>query len=487
MRQTGRMLLEVLLVMVIIAGLLPFLHKQNLKKKEALEYATISAEMQKVKSIFESYLNESPLLFENGSYAQVKQVPFALLYDFGVPESIKEKNRYGMVYTLLGRRRVLRSGGIPIIDGLVLLSSEKFTALQIRRLSRVLGPEGGYTEDGFIYSSNQSWMETTKDWDLNLTQDQVALKIAAIESSQGYIHRKYTGDPNTQIMRTHLKMGYHDIIDVGHLDVGAAEVFDSLYYKNMMTESEGPAIHTFELLNQSKQIDLEYDYDNYSCESCPRIRTLTLAGVTSKANIIGSSKILGTLTIDDELRVLNDLFLSGELKVKEATTYTLDVDELNVETAEGSKLVYDIKTKDLKVSKLTIDSLSVPIGMFGSISFSESARIKNTNTFFEGSDLRLKDMILKKLNQWIYDKRNDCYNHIYASPSDCTSLLSTRPLFECLTVGINTEKFTMLGKGYSIDQGDFERTVLFSDILDCLEALKAVVCGPTENPTGYCS
>ncbi|MHA1540854.1 MAG: hypothetical protein ACTSXL_02090 [Alphaproteobacteria bacterium] len=479
MRIHGRMLLEVLLILVIIAGLLPFLHKQNLEKKTALENATIASEVMKVKSIFQNYLNESPVLFENTSTTQIKEVPFAILYDFGIPTSIKEENRFGMSYVLLARRKVL-SSGTPITEGLILLSSEDIKPLQVRKIALLFGPEGGYTEDGFIYSSNQSWMDTTKAWDLDSADDSIVLKVASIQNSLGYIHRKLTGDINNQIMKTDLKMGYHNIINAGEIDAKGMEVFDTIHYENAKNGTSY-GIDTFELSNIEIMINVEDC--NLDESTCPKINNLTLNDITKKANIMGNAIVENTTT--NEIKIKNNMILSGALSANTSKAYMADIDTLNIVGENEEEKIYDIKTRYLNIDILTIDNLETAIGMFGSVVVETVIKGYPTTsgTYFSADGLLLKNIILKNINTWIWDNKDGC--DVYANGLGCASQLSTKPLFDCLTTGIEESFLTINGKGYSTTEttGEgndvvygFVDSVLLSDVIDCLHILTEITC-----------
>ncbi len=394
-----------------------------------------------------------------------------------------------MTYTLLGRRKVL-SSGTPIIEGLILLSVGTLKPLQTRKLTIVLGPEGGYTEEGFIYSSNQSWMDTTKAWSLNLSEEHIVLKITSTQGGVGYIHKSLTGDPNNQIMKTDLKMGYNDIIDIGELHAESMEIFDTLFYENAIN-GETHSINSFEMLNLSSYIDLEND----TCEKCPVIDSILLEDITKKANIIGSARILGNLNIENEITISNNLFLSGTLNANNASTYMADISELNVESFGDEDVGYTVKTKDLNISQFTISDLTAPIGMFNSIALSSSSSIIDGDTYFNSNDLVLKDIIIKSINEWIWNEKDNC--NIYNDPSRCLTT-TTKPLYDCLTRGYNTfsrleeGQISFSGKGYPIiknktGEGEnykpgFVDSVLFSDVVDCLKTLTDITCSE-----GFCS
>lgn len=479
----GHILLEILLVLVILAGLFPFLQKQNIQKKDDIEFATLAAEMFVIKNAFETYLLENPLLFENTSSDQVKDVVFKDLFDYGLSESVKEKNKYGFSYSLLARRRVL-SSGTPVVDGLILLSMNDRPVLKIRKVAVSLGPLGGYVEDGFIYSSNQSWMDNCKDWDLKSDLTSVVLKIEGLSDSQSYIRRVKTEDSSAQLMMTNLKMGYHDIVDINRLEMVSGDISGGLYSKNISTE--GNVISTLEVLNQSKAIDLTLAETFQDCSNedgnkiCPpTLGYVSMTDALSHAYIVGSLLLNNNLTINSsgEAKVSADLFLNGPFHTVSATAHSAFVKELSVKENSFGSPVYSIEAKNLNIDILDIEDLRSPYGLFKSVAFTRSSGIllssRVSNKFYlelENDDsykLSLKDLVLKDVNQWIWDNNNEISQ-------------DTRPLFKCLTMGLTVanDGFYLAGKGYPVDSGEyFVSNVVLSDVLECFKMLSdAIMC-----------
>ena len=162
-----------------------------------------------------------------------------------------------------------------------------------------------------------------------------------------------------------------------------------------------------------------------------------------------------------------------------------DIDILNIiNMTEGDK-IYDIKTRYLNIDKLTIDNLETTIGMFGAITVeTEIIGYPTTSeTYFSADELLLKNIILKNINTWIWDNKDEC--NVYANGLDCASRLSTQPLFDCLTTGIEESFLEIEGKGFptteTTGEGNnkvygFVDSVPLSDVIDCLHILTEITC-----------
>ena len=455
MREKGRMLLEVLLVLVIIAGLLPFIYRQNIKKKENLENATVAAGILKVKAVFETYLEEKAGVFESATTTQTKVVNFEELYDFGLPESVKQKNRFDMRYILVAQRKVL-SLAQPQIRGLVLVVDGNLSLLQERKISNLLGPQGGYIEDNFLYGSHQSWMMPLADWSLKDSLNGIVVRTEVTADTEGYIYRKDTNQPQNHEMHTNLYMGYHNIKNIGTLETESIQVFESISLFQATdelgkegTDDDGPGITVLELQNAEKEVNLDDCDDEFTC---PTIKFLK----ADEINIMGNADIVGDFVQQDEadketLFVKEEIVLEGELNVNGRgdeegfSAYRAKINNISIQKGGVDEDIplYEFKARNTKIDKLLISDLQVLNGVFDGVSGIENVEPIDCETgdcpYLTDTELKVKDIVLQNLNAWIYDNRTDCMGDTCATSCleiDCTGGdCCTDILFDCLTSG----------------------------------------------------
>ncbi|MBN2676112.1 MAG: hypothetical protein JXR30_02555 [Alphaproteobacteria bacterium] len=530
-RNHGRMLLEVLLVLVIISSILPFIYKQNLKRKELLETASVASEILKIKSSFKSYLENTTSLFSNTTSTQIKKVPFKDLYMNNLPSSIQENNKFGMQYSLFAKRSV-SSQNHPQIEGLILLSSGDFPPLKQRQTASLLGPEGGYIEDSFIYSSSRSWMVLLSDWKISNTSEGVVFKFEIQGDSQGYIHRIETNETQNHTMQTNLYMGYHNIKDVKEIDAEHIDIFESLYYLEGATEQSSgnlsAGVENLEVKNESKEIDLsdsDTGFGVYSCLenedneylNCPTIETLQ----TDQLNVLGNITVGNELTAED-LSVKQTIYLEGDLTTPKLKVYKIEVDSIEFQAPKndnpyndlpyGEDEGYTITTPNLLVDTLNIGSLSTELGIFDDLDitngkvYDKERRIpigiySDTLSTNGNNTLSVNDIILQDINTWVWDTdtEKERINLLPCSKeSDCVNCC-TNLLYDCLTKGIEidipvsldfpgfsvttkpkyspsfekeSEVITEFGE-HSIIPG-FIDTIRLGDIIQCLETIKTI-------------
>ncbi|MHA1550076.1 MAG: shufflon system plasmid conjugative transfer pilus tip adhesin PilV [Alphaproteobacteria bacterium] len=506
MREKGRMLLEVLLVLVIIAGLLPFIYRQNMKKKENLENATVAAGILKVKSVFETYLEEKAGVFDSATTTQTKVIDFKELYEFGLPESVKQKNRFDMKYILVAQRKIL-SLSQPQIRGLILAIDGNLPLLQERKIANLLGPQGGYIEDNFIYGSHQSWMMPLADWALKDSLNGVVVRTEVTADTEGYIYRKDTNQKQNHEMHTNLYMGYHNIENIGMLKTESIQVFESFSLFQAIEEStsgdDGQGITVLELQNTEKDVDLDNCKDDEEESSCPTIQSIEAGEI----NIMGNALIEGDLKNEEEgtLFVKEEIVLDGELNVdEEFSVYRAKINNIEIQQGgvDEDMPLYDFKAKNTKIDKLQISNLQVLNGVFESV-----AGLKNVHPIgcetgncprITETELKVKDIVLQDLNRWIYSNRTDCEetentncSSSCSSAADCTGGdCCTDILFDCLTDGFDYPGGSYEGKtivafpdtiySYNPVERKWESTsgfidsVRISDIYNCLKEIKEI-------------
>lgn len=309
--QHGGMLIELLMSVAIVSVVLPFLFKYQQDSIVRAENIAVARKMQDVQSALERYIvaNRDALL--NVAGKNIARVEISDLADFGVPESIIEKD--ADKYQL----RVLKSSdatGQSTLQGIVVLTDESISPLRTRQIMSVGGDNMGFIEGTHAYGTFGAWHTDTMDIGIS-SSDGIVSTTTVSRDNALYLWRIPTENSDDAKMISPLNLGGHDITNVKYFDASAAQFDETL--KSITIASDKV------VFSNRTTIDSALDAKNVTC----------VGNLSADAKAM---EIAGTLTLADMGKFsnftaanlwTNTLSLSG-LSIKDTTKATiLDVNQ----------------------------------------------------------------------------------------------------------------------------------------------------------------
>ena len=222
--QHGGMLIELLMSVAIVALVLPFLFKYQQDSVVRAENITVARQMQDVQNALERYivLNRDVLL--NVAGKSITRVNIADLAEYGVAESIIEKD--GDKYQL----RILKSGdstGQATLQGVVVMSDTTISPLRTRQIVEVGGDNMGFIEGTHAYGTFGAWHTDAIDIGVNVP-DGIITTTSVRRDNALYLWREPSDNADDSKMLSPLNLGGHDIVATKYFDAFAAQFDENL-------------------------------------------------------------------------------------------------------------------------------------------------------------------------------------------------------------------------------------------------------------------
>lgn len=220
----GGMLIELLMSVAIVALVLPFLFKYQQDSVVRAENITVARQMQDVQNALERYivLNRDALL--NVAGKSITRVDIADLAEYGVPDSIIDKD--GDKYQL----RVLKSAdstGQATLQGVVVMTDTTISPLRTRQIVEVGGDNMGFIEGTHAYGTFGAWHTDAIDIGVNVP-DGIITTTSVRRDNALYLWREPSNDAEDAKMLSPLNLGGHDIANVQYFDAFAAQFDETL-------------------------------------------------------------------------------------------------------------------------------------------------------------------------------------------------------------------------------------------------------------------
>ena len=221
--QRGGMLIELLMSVAIVALVLPFLFKYQQDSVVRAENITVARQMQDVQNALERYivLNRDVLL--NVAGKSITRVNIADLAEYGVAESIIEKD--GDKYQL----RILKSGdstGQATLQGVVVMSDTTISPLRTRQIVEVGGDNMGFIEGTHAYGTFGAWHTDAIDIGVNVPDGIITTSVR--RDNALYLWREPSDNADDSKMLSPLNLGGHDIVATKYFDAFAAQFDENL-------------------------------------------------------------------------------------------------------------------------------------------------------------------------------------------------------------------------------------------------------------------
>ena len=221
--QHGGMLIELLMCVAIVAVVLPFLFKFQQDSILRAENIAIAREMNDVEEALERYIvaNREQLLTVAGK--NIARVEMSELVEFGMPESIIEKD--ADKYQL----RVLKSSdaiGQATLQGVVVMTDANISPLRTQQIMAVGGDKMGFIDGTHAYGTFGAWHTDTIDIGIN-SPDGIITTTSVSRDNALYLWREPSDNADDAKMLGPLNLGGHDIVNVKYFDASAAS-FDEI-------------------------------------------------------------------------------------------------------------------------------------------------------------------------------------------------------------------------------------------------------------------
>ncbi len=222
--QHGGMLIELLISVAIVALVLPFLFKYQQDSVVRAENITVVRQMQDVQNALERYivLNRDALL--NVAGKSITRVNIADLAEYGIAESIIEKD--GDKYQL----RILKSAdstGQATLQGVVVMSDTTISPLRTRQIVEVGGDNMGFIEGTHAYGTFGAWHTDAIDIGVNVP-DGIITTTSVRRDNALYLWREPSDNADDSKMLSPLNLGGHDIVETKYFDAFAAQFDENL-------------------------------------------------------------------------------------------------------------------------------------------------------------------------------------------------------------------------------------------------------------------
>lgn len=222
--QHGGMLIELLMSVAIVALVLPFLFKYQQDSVVRAENITVARQMQDVQNALERYivLNRDVLL--NVAGKSITRVDIADLAEYGVPDSIIDKD--GDKYQL----RVLKSAdstGQATLQGVVVMTDTTISPLRTRQIVEVGGDNMGFIEGTHAYGTFGAWHTDAIDIGVNVP-DGIITTTSVRRDNALYLWREPSDNADDSKMLSPLNIGGHDIVNVKYFDASGAQFDETL-------------------------------------------------------------------------------------------------------------------------------------------------------------------------------------------------------------------------------------------------------------------
>lgn len=222
--QHGGMLIELLMSVAIVALVLPFLFKYQQDSVVRAENITVARQMQDVQNALERYivLNRDVLL--NVAGKSITRVDIADLAEYGVPDSIIDKD--GDKYQL----RILKSAdstGQATLQGVVVMTDTTISPLRTRQIVEVGGDNMGFIEGTHAYGTFGAWHTDAIDIGVNVP-DGIITTTSVRRDNALYLWREPSDNADDSKMLSPLNIGGHDIVNVKYFDASGAQFDETL-------------------------------------------------------------------------------------------------------------------------------------------------------------------------------------------------------------------------------------------------------------------
>ena len=222
--QHGGMLIELLISVAIVALVLPFLFKYQQDSVVRAENITVVRQMQDVQNALERYivLNRDALL--NVAGKSITRVNIADLAEYGIAESIIEKD--GDKYQL----RILKSAdstGQATLQGVVVMSDTTISPLRTRQIVEVGGDNMGFIEGTHAYGTFGAWHTDAIDIGVNVP-DGIITTTSVRRDNALYLWREPSDNADDSKMLSPLNLGGHDIVATKYFDAFGAQFDENL-------------------------------------------------------------------------------------------------------------------------------------------------------------------------------------------------------------------------------------------------------------------
>ena len=291
--QRGGMLVELLMSVAIVSVVVPFLFKYQQDSIVRAENITIARKMQDVQSALERYIVANRDVLLNVTGKSITRVEIADLSDFGVPESVieKEKDKYQL--------RILKSSdatGQATLQGVVVMTDANISPLRTRQIMAVGGDNMGFVEGTHAYGTFGAWHTDTMDIGINVP-DGIISTTAVNRDNALYLWREPSDNSDDAKMMGALNIGGHDITHVKYFDASSAQFDETLKSVNIVADKVVFANRT--------TIDSALDTQNATCvgnlsadsKTMEVASTLTLADVGKFSNFTANDLWANTLSL----------------------------------------------------------------------------------------------------------------------------------------------------------------------------------------------
>ncbi len=475
MREFGGMLMELLLMLVIIGSLLPFIYRQNTRKKEAMENAAVAAEMTEIKTAVERYVEEQGSVLKGSLGGKVYSLSFSDLYQYGLSSAIHHMNKYGQLYSVK-LRKITANNGVSTIKGLVYATGGEMDFMQRRRISNYTGPGGGIIEDGLILGGSGSWVETCNEWNLKVATGTVVLRTTSQQESYTFVRR----DSDSEIdatMATDLVILNRDIHDVSYVSAKAVEINGTLSLNSLRIDDEfgndyEPAFKTFEVRNQAT-------------ENSDDVPLFIRLNILKNVNVAGSMQLYkGINSPSAALKIQNAVYLNGYLNVEHLKAYDFTVDSLEIckngSSCDDGDKIYDLTVRSLiSYKQLAFQYLKAPyMKVKGpSLKINSGGGVYDINDKSERkitqAEVRLYDTVLMRLNECVLYNRNcpDESNFVLQKDTTGDGYNDFQITFENMLKELKADCSTEFYAANDEDKEKKIQSIKVSEIIRCIEQL----------------
>ncbi|MBL0690110.1 MAG: hypothetical protein JJV93_02790 [Alphaproteobacteria bacterium] len=334
----GGMLFELLIIVVILVSLLPMFFVQNRDRLELKENIFIKGEMESILLSLNKYIETNKLKLEHDNLGHAKTILLKELKTYGFDyDSVDDSRKYILrIHKSSGKK------GDIYIQGLVGLEIPTFSLLRLRKLSMLIGENGGFQDSYTLRGNYNTWEDPISMWNLKYGKNNIVVKTDISFRQTSYINRYSQLDMNNNgnQMFSDLLMNYNNIEDGEFLISDTLSLVENLDSKII----ELNLFEVFGTLEVDKNLVIrdyiEVDGSASVSNTIDGLEVLKIGGLSTEEDDISTSRI-GNLTSTGN--IYSQDLKSGRLE------YDYEGDDISQTSLNSSNSIYsaNIQTENL--------------------------------------------------------------------------------------------------------------------------------------------
>ena len=225
--ERGATLVELLLALAVAAAMLPFIIRQADVRTRRAENIKAAADLGKVKSALERYMEANRHELFSTISRNVVRVSISDLEEHGLDTANLDKSEQFQMRVVKSADR----GGRSFLQGVVIMDTEGIAPIRTREIAAIAGGGAGFADDNITYGAFGTWRVSANVWNARFTDRSLLEVTDAIRSGEEFLRRIVYEDGGA-MMHSPLALGGHDIVNARSVFAESARFAEFVNFTN---------------------------------------------------------------------------------------------------------------------------------------------------------------------------------------------------------------------------------------------------------------